>query len=333
MQWKKELISVEHEPRWVSRYIKFIDYCKSCDINIDEYTENHHILPKSIFPNFSKFTDYPWNKITLTARQHFIAHYMLAKLYGGKMWYAYNMMINCDEFGKRVYTIGSVFYEKARISYSLEVSKQSSGENNYWYGKDRSGELNPMFGREQTEETKAKIGEKAKERFEDPTYRIKYVGKNNGMYGKKKSEDVKQRTAASRKITFASLPEDHYWKKCSEAAKIKMSESKKDMQRVIKIDGYFIVKKSKLKYYFFRNGYYFDYQDSSNDKESIERYKSKISMKGIKNSDEAKLNKKKARLNTKKVIKKAGSFLYIKEYDLHKFFKHSDNKYYDYPEE
>ncbi len=37
-------------------------------------------------------------------------------------------------------------------------SKRSSGENNYWYGKDRSGKNNPFYGKHHTEKSCIKIG-------------------------------------------------------------------------------------------------------------------------------------------------------------------------------
>lgn len=49
------------------------------------YTENHHILPKHMFPEYKNFKLYPWNLIKLSARQHIIAHYILMKAYP-KSW-------------------------------------------------------------------------------------------------------------------------------------------------------------------------------------------------------------------------------------------------------
>lgn len=56
---------------------------------IDEYTERHHILPKCMGG-----TDDQSNIAVLTAREHFIAHQLLVKMYPGvdKLVYAVNMM-------------------------------------------------------------------------------------------------------------------------------------------------------------------------------------------------------------------------------------------------
>jgi hypothetical protein len=45
------------------------------------YTERHHIVPRSVGG-----TDDSSNIVVLTAREHFIAHMLLAKMYGGSQW-------------------------------------------------------------------------------------------------------------------------------------------------------------------------------------------------------------------------------------------------------
>lgn len=69
---------------YYTRYQKFI---KSC-VPIEGYTENHHIIPKCMGG-----TDDPDNIIKLTARQHFIAHWMLWKAFNTPaMAYAFFLM-------------------------------------------------------------------------------------------------------------------------------------------------------------------------------------------------------------------------------------------------
>ena len=55
--------------------------------NIDGYFETHHIIPKS-YGGLNKKE----NLIKLTAKDHFFAHMLLAKIYKGKMIFALNMM-------------------------------------------------------------------------------------------------------------------------------------------------------------------------------------------------------------------------------------------------
>jgi hypothetical protein len=69
-------------------YLNFITNCE----NTGSYKEKHHILPSSLFPEFKKKCI--WNIKELTAKNHFIAHYLLLKLFPSdrKMVYAWKMM-------------------------------------------------------------------------------------------------------------------------------------------------------------------------------------------------------------------------------------------------
>ena len=79
----KATVYSEHN---LNRYIKFIDSIPKD--RVLEYKEEHHILPKALFPEYIKEK---WNLINLTPREHFIAHWMLARIYSSKM--------NCDCYG------------------------------------------------------------------------------------------------------------------------------------------------------------------------------------------------------------------------------------------
>lgn len=46
-----------------------------------QYYEAHHVLPKSIFPEYTKSI---WNKVLLTAEEHFNCHKLLLDMTDGK---------------------------------------------------------------------------------------------------------------------------------------------------------------------------------------------------------------------------------------------------------
>ena len=77
------LSSKPHSERFLNRYIKFIEYCQSLPSDRDDQFARHHICPKSkdMFPEYSSFKTNQWNKISLTPREHNIAHYLLWKTY------------------------------------------------------------------------------------------------------------------------------------------------------------------------------------------------------------------------------------------------------------
>lgn len=91
---------------WLNRYIKFINMFKLDEEHTDE-THNHHIMPSSLYPEYSNLNDNNWNKAILKTRAHLIDHYMLAKALGGNMWFAFNNM-NCHNvrLKSRLYEIG-----------------------------------------------------------------------------------------------------------------------------------------------------------------------------------------------------------------------------------
>ena len=80
------LSSKPHNPHYLKRYWKFIQWCKEQNKTLldNVYVEEHHIAPKAkdLFPQYKSFRENPWNKIKLTSHQHILAHVMLWKIYG-----------------------------------------------------------------------------------------------------------------------------------------------------------------------------------------------------------------------------------------------------------
>jgi hypothetical protein len=127
----------------------------------DCYTERHHILPKSL--GGSNAIE---NLVDLTAREHCLAHLLLAKIYGGGMWHAANVMTNA-------HTITSKAYAIVRQKHAEEMSIKITGKNNPMFGK--TGDKNPFFGKSHFDQTKKAIG-------------IKNSGENNAWFGKKRPD-------------------------------------------------------------------------------------------------------------------------------------------------
>lgn len=45
------------------------------------YYEAHHKLPKCLYPEYADFKEHPWNKVLLTAEEHYVCHQLLVKIY------------------------------------------------------------------------------------------------------------------------------------------------------------------------------------------------------------------------------------------------------------
>lgn len=67
------------------------------------YYELHHIKPKSLFPELSNLKLNPNNGILLTAKEHFICHLLLQKIYGEKMIQAFLKMSGFGKYTSRSY--------------------------------------------------------------------------------------------------------------------------------------------------------------------------------------------------------------------------------------
>ena len=103
----------------------------------DEYTELHHILPRSLGGG-----DNNDNLVALTAREHFICHILLTKFTLGqdrnKMLHAVIIMKGKNKQQERYFN--SHLYETVRVAYAEKRSVEQQGSSNSYYGKQHSAE-------------------------------------------------------------------------------------------------------------------------------------------------------------------------------------------------
>lgn len=101
------------------RYTQFINSLRGQ--LIEGYTEVHHIIPRCV--GGSNDSD---NLIRLTARQHFVAHWMLARAFGGSASRAFFMMSNFGKYG----SVNSKTYAIGRKEYAEQVRIQLTKKPN-----------------------------------------------------------------------------------------------------------------------------------------------------------------------------------------------------------
>jgi hypothetical protein len=100
----------------------------------DGYYEKHHIIPRSLGGDNSKE-----NIVGLTAREHYICHLLLTKMYieNTTEWYkmikAFGMMLWCRGSDQERF-ITNRDYERYKIYFSKSMSISQSKENNNQYG-------------------------------------------------------------------------------------------------------------------------------------------------------------------------------------------------------
>lgn len=90
----------------------------------DEYTEKHHIIPRCMSGTNDKI-----NLVRLLAREHFLIHWMLVKIYpeNNKLKFAFHLMTVRDKNQKR-YTSKS--YKYARKLHAKAISVTLKGVSN-----------------------------------------------------------------------------------------------------------------------------------------------------------------------------------------------------------
>lgn len=101
----------------------------------DEYKEIHHIIPKCLGGS-----DHPENLVRLTARQHYLTHWLLYKMHKtSSLVHAWHSMSRVGK-GQSTRTINSHLFEYCKKHRRNHLSKQYSGEGNNFYGKSHSEE-------------------------------------------------------------------------------------------------------------------------------------------------------------------------------------------------
>lgn len=148
-------------------YDKIIENSKNRQIN--GYTEKHHIIPKCMGGTNDKN-----NIAILTAKEHYIVHKLLVRIYpeSYKLVYAFWMM--CNTYKKNRHTPSARAYAEAKFLFSQLMKEKSVG----------------MKGKTHTNESKKKISEANKGK-------TTWLGKTHT----KESKEKQSESAKNRKIT------------------------------------------------------------------------------------------------------------------------------------
>jgi hypothetical protein len=139
-----------HSQHHYNRYTRFIGSLRGQPVH--GYAEVHHIVPRSLGGS-----DDADNLVRLTARQHYVAHWMLARALGGSAARAFFMMSNFGKYGQ----VNSTTYAMARQEYAEQISQQLKDRPNVPVFTDahRLKLRQAKLGRKLPEETRRKVGE------------------------------------------------------------------------------------------------------------------------------------------------------------------------------
>jgi len=111
---------------YIKRYIRFLT-TRNSNVHEIQTKVRHHICPKAndLFPEYSSFEENSWNMILLTEREHFIAHMILWKAFGGSMTRAFHMMSNFKS--NRIKS--SKIYESLRLAIRKHLSENNHNKD------------------------------------------------------------------------------------------------------------------------------------------------------------------------------------------------------------
>ena len=94
-----------------------------------------------MFPEYEDFKEHPWNEIHLTARQHFIAHWVLWKAFQGSQGYAFKCFIDqveCKNNQRQNLKVTSRVYEELKLQSYYFMSEHMKGKANYYDKEDNT---------------------------------------------------------------------------------------------------------------------------------------------------------------------------------------------------
>ena len=197
--------------KYTTWYNNIITQAQLRSLPINVYFEKHHIIPKSMGGNNAKD-----NLVGLTAREHFICHWLLTKMTTGeakhKMIYAAWSMVRKGR-GQERYKMTSRTYESLRKQLSetkrgrtpWNKGKTHSAETRAKMSADRKGRTpwNKGLGGpyEFSDEAKQKMSTAQKGRVFSDEHRLKL---SLVQKGKPKSEETKRKLSEAIKAKHAA---------------------------------------------------------------------------------------------------------------------------------
>jgi hypothetical protein len=155
------------------------------------YTENHHIHPVSMGGK-----DVPENRVRLSARQHFVAHWLLTKAvpkkWNDQAWAALRSMALMRTPG-RDFKVTARLYEELRIKHANRTSELAKLR---WQDPEYRAKQAAAYPTEKRREAALKAS--------TPEVNEK---KRQSRLNKKHSEETKQKMSATRVRRYAEDPD------------------------------------------------------------------------------------------------------------------------------
>lgn len=199
---KAELNTLKiHDRNSLKEYIEMMSYRKE-NVIVDGYKELHHILPKSIFPQYTEIVD---NLVYLTKDEHVRAHKLLweiLQIYGMKV--AYHMMSgkNPDNLARGDNNPAKLDYVREKISKNKKGKKRPDMNGKKYFGADEETRKNISLKNSQQKRGMVSVKDRDGKCFQvsinDPRYIAgDLVGVNKGA--------IRENSASKRPETKAKM--------------------------------------------------------------------------------------------------------------------------------
>lgn len=194
------------------------------------YVEKHHIIPKSEGGDESDD-----NLVNLTAREHYVAHLLLAKIYNDqKMWCAIHRLVYGNN--KNYTRITSRLYSKIKAQFVKKMSETMRGRKMPPRSEEyRRKQSEAQKGKIMSEESRRKMSEAKQKMSADTRRKISEaksgrklsedhkINLSKAMNGRVFSEEHRRKLSEAKKGKPSIFKGKHH----SEETKRKISESKK----------------------------------------------------------------------------------------------------------
>jgi hypothetical protein len=189
----------------------------------ETYYEAHHILPKCMGGEgkVSQYKTHP-NIVLLTAKEHFVVHRLLTKIYPSSKPLRMAWWAMCNQQApnqERIYKPSARAFEEARIGFV----ESFSGENHPLFGKGylQAGEKNPAFGKPQSKELREQKKISSTRSWENPELR---AAQSARVKGRKHSQETLEKMKQSKSKEHArKIGLSRKGKKHNQETKLKIS--------------------------------------------------------------------------------------------------------------
>jgi len=214
---------------------------------IDGYTEKHHVIPKSMGGGNDKS-----NLVTLTAREHYIIHWLLFKMHRNQeMAFAWHRMTHGKASVKRYVSHTFTYARKTRAAYvsaflkgksltEKHKGRLSAAKSGKTYADLGRGE-SPLKGRKYSASHKLKISiaNTGYRRTDESRYKISIakLGEKNPMFGKKTPVSVAEKISVALKGRDMAHKREISRKNTSGVVGVSYSASRKKWCASINLNG------------------------------------------------------------------------------------------------